>query len=232
MPASGRASSFLPLDKQALLCRGVRSVVRARSLLPPTGSLGGAGTEGFTEVPSDWGAPGPEEVRRTAAPPMTVASLLSSWQFDEDDGGMDVTAFALPVLVSPGLRLYDVSLVYSRFYKTPAFFISGSDGATGEALNPEELLQDDHGDNSRLTATSEPHPQGLFGGRPCISIHPCRHASMMARALAREAQVAPACGSRASAHLAAEDPRLALYLPAFVKLLGSACPSLAGDWIN
>jgi hypothetical protein len=93
---------------------------------------------------------------------MTVASLLSSWQFDEDDGGMDVTAFALPVLVSPGLRLYDVSLVYSRFYKTPAFFISGSDGA----LNPEELLQDDHGDNSRLTATSEPHPQGLFGGHP------------------------------------------------------------------
>jgi ubiquitin-like-conjugating enzyme ATG3 len=70
-----------------------------------------------------------------------------------------------------------VSIVYNDTYKTPHLFISGT-GATGTPLSPPLLLQIVSKDMAQSTATIERHPR-TSNIPPILSLHPCRHASVM-----------------------------------------------------
>ncbi|KAH0788557.1 hypothetical protein GPJ56_007522 [Histomonas meleagridis] len=72
-------------------------------------------------------------------------------------------------------RTYDVSIVYDKYYSVPHVFLFGVD-SKGQQLKLEDMYQDISADHAEKTVTYEKHP---FYDMKCLSIHPCRHASVM-----------------------------------------------------
>ncbi|KAA6354379.1 MAG: putative autophagy protein 3, partial [Streblomastix strix] len=73
-------------------------------------------------------------------------------------------------------RSYDVTITYDLFYNSPRIWLSGfiADGTT--PLTREQIFEDMSEDHARKTVTIEPHPHL---GTMMMSIHPCKHASLM-----------------------------------------------------
>lgn len=80
---------------------------------------------------------------------------------------------------SGGVRLYDLTVTYDNYYRTPRVYIKGYD-ESGVPLAPEQMLEDVMQDYANRTATIETHPH-LPDAGPFISIHPCRHGQVMKR---------------------------------------------------
>lgn len=95
---------------------------------------------------------------------------------DEDAAGDDG-------IVERKCRLYDVFVTYDVFYQTPRVYLIGySETNHSQPLTKEEMMQDVYAANREKTVSVDPHP---FLKASCISIHPCRHAETMKRALER-----------------------------------------------
>ncbi|KAL9097419.1 MAG: hypothetical protein Q9165_000315 [Trypethelium subeluteriae] len=74
------------------------------------------------------------------------------------------------------LRTYTLYITYTPYYRTPRLFLQGY--TNSQPLPPDAMMQDIVGDYHDKTVTLEPFP---FSSPPIktVSIHPCKHASVM-----------------------------------------------------
>lgn len=115
--------------------------------------------------------------------------------------------------VATGDRVYELSICYDNYYRTPRVYLKGY-AESGAPLSPDEMLEDVMQDYVNKTATMEHHPHlsatpaaadgaadggatgGAAGGAAAghraasglpnsqyISIHPCKHAQTMKRVI-------------------------------------------------
>ncbi|KAI9700140.1 MAG: E2-like enzyme [Bogoriella megaspora] len=73
-------------------------------------------------------------------------------------------------------RTYNLYITYTPYYRTPRMFLQGY--TASQPLAPDDMMQDIVGDYHDKTVTLEPFP---FSNPPIktVSIHPCKHASVM-----------------------------------------------------
>lgn len=111
---------------------------------------------------------------------------------------------------STSIASFTMSICFDAVYGVPRIYLTGN--RDGAPLSPHELLSiisSDYTSSSRPTVTLELHPH-RDTTTPHISIHPCRHASAMKALLS---------GCAPGAYVPS-------YLPALLKLLSAAMPSL------
>jgi len=89
-------------------------------------------------------------------------------------------------------RTYDISVTYDKYYQTPRVFLSGHN-EHNEPLTPDEVMEDISSEHANKTVTVEPHPHT---GIQLISIHPCKHASVMKKMLDQNALLVKEKASR------------------------------------
>ena len=82
----------------------------------------------------------------------------------------------LPALHYTKIQEPIISISYSTSYRVPKFYLSGFNGQ-GSPLTPEEMFEDIMADYRNKTATIEKAP--FEEDLTLVSIHPCRHASVM-----------------------------------------------------
>jgi ubiquitin-like-conjugating enzyme ATG3 len=204
--APGCEKTYLPPDKQFLVLKGAMSSQRARDME--------TGTEQMTEE-GEWltsGGPAPTD---------------DEYADINDVGGVDdyvdpvvaEIAAADAGVVSKSAhvqarRMYTLAIVYDKYYRTPRVYLQGST-PSGQALLPEQMMEDIVQDYAGKTATMERHPHmpdaGIY-----VSIHPCRHADTMKRLL-------HACRDGASISVTS-------YMTYFLKFITSMIPTIEYDY--
>lgn len=159
--ASGPADiqPYLPPDKKYLVFRGATCFERADD--PEMDKLAGEGVE-----EGDWVATHPGY-----KPKAKAAAQEKEINWDDDD---DEVAAEDEKTQATSCRLYDVYVVWDKYYQTPRVFLQGY--ANGKPLTKDEMLEDVYAVNRETTVSVDPHP---YLDAPCISIHPCRHAETM-----------------------------------------------------
>eukprot|EP00003_Mantamonas_plastica_P000922 TRINITY_DN106_c1_g1_i1.p1 TRINITY_DN106_c1_g1~~TRINITY_DN106_c1_g1_i1.p1 ORF type:complete len:311 (-),score=113.90 TRINITY_DN106_c1_g1_i1:25-957(-) len=90
----------------------------------------------------------------------------------EDEGALDVDKFTYDT------RTYDVSITYDKYYQTPRLWLYGY-SERGEPLTADEMFEDISQDHAKKTATIEQHPHHASSSVSHVSIHPCKHSSVM-----------------------------------------------------
>jgi ubiquitin-like-conjugating enzyme ATG3 len=116
--------------------------------------------------------------------------------------------------VEDTLRLYELTIVYDNYYRTPRVFLRGYT-PEGRPLGPGETIEDIMQDYIQKTATIEAHPHNGF---QYISIHPCRHAETMKRIT--DVMIANNEG---------RQPPVQMYMFLFIKFIGSMIPTIEYD---
>lgn len=86
-----------------------------------------------------------------------------------------------------GMRSYDLYISYSTSYRVPKMYLVGFD-AEGSPLTPEEMFEDISSDYRHKTVTIEKAP--FLFDTTVVSIHPCRHATVMKILMKRAAAAA------------------------------------------
>lgn len=110
-------------------------------------------------------------------------------------------------------RSYDLSITYDKYYQTPRLWLFGySEG--GQPLNPAEIYEDVLSEYISKTVTVDPHP---LTGIPTVSIHPCKHASVMKKVVAD--WIAQG-----------QKPRVDHALFVFLKFISSVVPTINYDF--
>jgi ubiquitin-like-conjugating enzyme ATG3 len=219
-----RAKSYLPPDKQYLVVSAIPCRKRIRSAA--------AVSEDDHGIVSMFSS---EPVYPTLPDsPATVSSIRSintadhaEHSADEDEYG-DLSQFMEPnlhvsdtaavidmsVATDDPLRLYEITIVYDNYYRTPRIFLRGYT-PEGRPLGPGETMEDIMQDYIQKTATIEAHPHNGF---QYISIHPCRHAETMKRIT--DVMIANNEGRR---------PPVQMYMFLFIKFIGSMIPTIDYD---
>ncbi|EZG51722.1 autophagy-related protein 3 [Gregarina niphandrodes] len=95
--------------------------------------------------------------------------------FVDEDEYVDCGPSVLNGQQTVSSRTYDLSITYDKYYQSPRLWLFGYDEA-GVPLIAEHVFEDIHNDYLARTVTVDPHP---FTGVPTVSIHPCKHASVM-----------------------------------------------------
>lgn len=109
-------------------------------------------------------------------------------------------------------HFYDISLTYDPAYQTPRIWLFGY-GLDGFPLKENDIIQDMELDFVGSVATLIPHP---ITGVMNVSIHPCRHAEVMANLIQRyEAKMT------GDQQFSTKE-----YLAIFLRLLGSIFPTM------
>lgn len=76
---------------------------------------------------------------------------------------------------SSGTRIYDISIVYNKYYRTPCVYLIGKD-EFGGSLSVAQIWEDVSSEHSNKTITQGDHPHT---GLPHLFIHPCKHSVTM-----------------------------------------------------
>lgn len=202
---------YLPPEKKYLVFRGATCFERADN--PEMDALAGQGVE-----EDDWVATHPGYKPK----PKAQAQEKKEINWDDDDEEViddDDKAQTRPC------RLYDVYVVWDKYYQTPRVFLQGYEN--GKALSKEEMMQDVYAENREKTVSIDPHP---YLDAPCISIHPCRHSETMRAILEhqRERLEAAQEGIPESQKVPFIFPTyMALF--AFLKFISSVVPTIQYD---
>jgi len=80
-------------------------------------------------------------------------------------------------------RTYDLYITYDHFYRTPRVWLSGYDEQM-KPLQPEQVFEDISADHAHKTVTFDEFPH--MPGVQMAYIHPCKHASVMKKIIARQ----------------------------------------------
>lgn len=172
--AKGLHKTFLPPDKQFLVTRHVPSYRRYGSFIP-----GDIGLGALLEALED-GLDSDTEVIASFSTAPAAANEVPEVDLDaellEDDVDDDINDYANIQTDQLGLRKYDLYIGYSTSYRVPKMYLVGFNG-NGIPLLPSQMYEDISGDHKDKTATIEPLPmaQNTTG----VSIHPCKHSSVM-----------------------------------------------------
>jgi ubiquitin-like-conjugating enzyme ATG3 len=211
---ASRAKPYLPPDRQFLVLRDVPCRQRAAAAAQGGGGDGdgdvialGASDPVYPGLPASPAAAGHEEEEYG-----DLASFM-----EPELGTVDITTPPqAPVIIAENMRLYEITIVYDNYYRTPRVFLRGFTAAEGRPLGPSETMEDIMQDYAQKTATIEAHPHN--SGIQCISIHPCRHAETMRRIL--EVMIANNDGRR---------PPVQMFMFLFLKFIGSMIPTIEHD---
>lgn len=108
-------------------------------------------------------------------------------------------------------RTYDVYISYDNYYRTPRVWLFGYD-EKGNILGYKEMFEDVSPEHAKKTVTYEYHPHEQY---MALSVHPCKHASVMKKLLKRSSQ---------------KNIRPDQYLFIFLKFIGSVIPTITYDY--
>lgn len=114
-------------------------------------------------------------------------------------------------------RTYDLYITYDHFYRTPRVWLSGYDEQM-RPLQPEQVFEDISADHAHKTVTFDEFPHLV--GVQMAYIHPCKHASVMKKIIARQME---AGGS--AANITVEQ-----YLILFIKFISAVIPTIEYDF--
>jgi len=113
-------------------------------------------------------------------------------------------------------RTYDVTITYDKYYQCGRVWLYGY-SESRQPLSQPELLEDISADHALKTVTLESHPHISEGAGLHMSIHPCKHASVMHK-LVEELS------------LSGREPRPEQYLFLFLKFISSVIPTIEYDY--
>jgi len=112
-------------------------------------------------------------------------------------------------------RRYDIYITWDKYYQTPRVWLYGySESKT--PLSKDEMFQDVSAEHAHKTVTYEYHPHENY---QTLSIHPCKHASVMKKILWKR-------DSRRDA----EPIRAEQYMCIFLKFIATVIPTIAYDF--
>lgn len=150
--------------------------------------------------------------------------------FEEENLAEEVDPSAVQPTLTLGTRSYDLALTYDAYYQvpppapprppsyplqTPKVWLVGY-AASGQPLSGADMLRDVSPDHAQKTVTLAEHPALGKAGGSWLWIHPCRHAQVMHKFIARIAAQGRA-------------PRVDQYLLLFLKFLGAVLPTIQYD---
>ena len=249
----GRVSSkqkreFLPEDKQFLVTRHVPSYQRAASYLGEKSTLEEEeeieGEDGWVkshrinlggeDKEQEKGPERGEEGDIQDIDEFIDESAEQSDRRDEND---------FEEIVESGndsnLRRYDMYIMYSTSYRVPKVYLVGF-SSSGIPLLPEQMFEDITADYKDKTATIENLPVAY--NTIAVSIHPCKHASVMRTLMAHSSSKRPKAteaesetGANPGVSGAAEtqeeeDIRVDQYMVTFLKFIASVTPGIEYDY--
>ncbi|CAN6609771.1 autophagy-related protein 3 [Trichomonascus vanleenenianus] len=182
-----KRKDYLPADKQYLVTKHVPSHLRSAAF------EGGAGENDEVEEGEDGWVTAVKHRGSTKQPaaPGTTASEDEEEEIEEivdideqleDNEQGDV--YQDKSTTGPS-RTYNLYIAYSTAYRVPKLYLSGFN-ANGGPLSPDEMFEDIISDYKDKTVTIERAP--FEDDLTLISIHPCRHASVMKVLLDRAEQ--------------------------------------------
>eukprot|EP01123_Difflugia_compressa_P006716 TRINITY_DN1905_c0_g1_i1.p1 TRINITY_DN1905_c0_g1~~TRINITY_DN1905_c0_g1_i1.p1 ORF type:complete len:301 (-),score=58.35 TRINITY_DN1905_c0_g1_i1:178-1080(-) len=164
----------------------------------------------------------PQKTQTTTTTTTTTTQEVNSDDEDvpdmetfEDDNILiqdDPATVAVSVSNIQKTRTYDISITYERYFRTPKIWLFGY-SENQQPLTAQEIFMDISGDHAGKTVTLEPHPHI---GIPFAYIHPCKHASVMKKFIARMQEKG-------------KTPRVEFYLLLFLKLMNAVIPTIAYD---
>lgn len=185
--AKGKERDFLPIDKQYLVTRHVPCYHRVKDYEMEV--EGGAQLEKDVFIEDDdeaWTEMGVQQIHPYVSPEEEASikehsdeesidindidDLIDESVEDDIDYKRDTTQ------QRSGMRSYDLYISYSTSYRVPKMYLVGFD-AEGSPLTPEEMFQDISSDYRHKTVTIEKAP--FLSDTTVVSIHPCRHATVM-----------------------------------------------------
>jgi len=114
-------------------------------------------------------------------------------------------------------RTYDLYITYDHFYRTPRVWLSGYDEQM-KPLQPEQVFEDISADHAHKTVTFDEFPHLV--GVQMAYIHPCKHASVMKKIIARQME-----NTRGAAEIQVEQ-----YLILFIKFISAVIPTIEYDF--
>ncbi|KAI5961234.1 ATG3 [Candida pseudojiufengensis] len=177
--------SFLPEDKQVLVTRHVPSNVRANKYFD-----NGEDEEEDEEEPHDatdnsndeeYGWIKSKKPKKTEKEDETTKEIndidelidenAEENEFDEDFDDLDIKTN-----INTNLRKYDLYITYSTSYRVPKLYLVGFN-SNGIPLLPNQMYEDINSDYKDKTVTIENLP--VAHNTTSISIHPCKHSSVM-----------------------------------------------------
>ncbi|CDK27016.1 unnamed protein product [Kuraishia capsulata CBS 1993] len=273
-PESKR-KDFLPADKQFLVTRHVPSYARCEDYLDEDADDGadvevsdGEDGEGWTATHHQAYTRShclPEQERRhsDAYVGMKESSDDESANNDIDElieedaegGDAEAPGAGVPGIINGPVddlvRYYDLYVGYSTSYRVPKMYLVGFD-YNGTPLTPDEMFEDISSDYRKKTATIEKAP--FLSNTTSVSIHPCKHATVMKVLMNRAAKAAKAKSTKsitsgvAKLGLADSDSkqsdqddewedvegdevvRVDQYLIVFLKFISSVTPGIEHDY--
>jgi len=114
-------------------------------------------------------------------------------------------------------RTYDLYITYDHFYRTPRVWLSGYDEQM-KPLQPAQVFEDISADHAHKTVTFDEFPH--LAGVQMAYIHPCKHASVMKKIIARQME-----NARGAADIQVEQ-----YLILFIKFISAVIPTIEYDF--
>lgn len=216
--SSSKNRDFLPHDKQVLLTRHVPCRQRA------TGVDNALMKEGEGEDGWIISAEDSSNNEGSAQQAIDVPDVELEGLGIEEEGAIPENS-----VVDTDERTYNVYITYSTSYRVPKIYLSGYD-ADGAPLPPKSMFDDIVGDYKDKTVTIESSP--FQDNLTLISIHPCRHASVMRLLLDRAEQRAidEAAESNNEWEEVPTAPRVDQYLVVFLKFIASVTPTIEHDF--
>ena len=175
-----RSRSWLPTEKQYLVTRNVTCARRVKDIESMV--LEDAfSEEGWISSTLDRNCAGPQQNREDDEIPdideLDIADNLIADVYDPAEyrpqlaGGSTVIKY----------RTYDLYITYDKYYQTPRLWLFGFD-ENRKPLSPDQVFEDISQDHANKTVTIEQHPHLSIS---LVSIHPCRHASVMKKLIVR-----------------------------------------------
>ncbi|CCW66143.1 unnamed protein product [Phytomonas sp. Hart1] len=213
---SENVQEYLPANKKCLVYHRASCLQRAPNGNNLIESMEEVGEDGFVLTKAALSQP------VTACPDEKVIT----WDDDDDIGDKtDDDEVVLPPAYDNKRRVYDVYIVYDKYYETPRIYLVGYSGDHMTPLTTNQMKEDVYHSNYGKTVTIDSHP---VLGIPCISIHPCRHAETMSRLIKYMKLKHEAQNKNTDKEKIFQFPvHLALFL--FLKLISSVVPTIQYD---